>query len=163
MNRESIKSKALLEAVEKGVWIDRNGVVYGVRGRPIKLRKQSSGYYTFSVRFKGKVIPIKVHSLQAFLKYGDEIFNTECIRHLNNTKSDNSWNNIAIGTHEENVMDNPREDVIKRAKYASSFANKYNHGDVVKFYNSCKSYKKTMEEFGISSNGTLHFILKKKS
>lgn len=39
---------------------------------------------------------------------------------------------------------------------------KRNKAIMLAFYADAKSYKKTMEKFGISSKGTLHYILNKR-
>lgn len=38
---------------------------------------------------------------------------------------------------------------------------KYNHHDVIEYYNEVKSYKKVMQKFNISSKGTVSFIIRK--
>ena len=83
------------------------------------------------------------------------------MRHLNGNEMDNSWDNIGIGTHSDNMMDMPKEVRVAKAKHASSFLKKYNHENVRDFHQSAKSYKKTMEYFGIKSKSTLYSILNK--
>ena len=53
----------------------------------------------------------------------------------------------------------PKEDRLKYALNATKHVRKYDKQEVRDYYNSCKSYAKTMEKFNISSKGTLHFIL----
>ena len=83
------------------------------------------------------------------------------VRHVNADRGDFSWDNILIGTHSQNMMDIPEHIRLAKALHATSHVRKYDKGEVRKFYNGCKSYKKTMEQFDISSKGTLHFILNK--
>ena len=56
-------------------------------------------------------------------------------------------------------MDKPKEDRLMYSLNATDKWRKYNASEVKEFYNICKSYKKTMEKFNMSSKGTLHFIL----
>lgn len=105
---------------------------------------------------------VLVHRIQALQKFGDKIFKDGIVvRHLNGEKTDNSWDNIAIGTHKDNAMDIPKEQRLQRSLYATSFVRKHYANKVKKFHSIDKSYKKTMNEFSISSKGTLHFILNK--
>ena len=105
------------------------------------------------------------HRLQAYQKYGDALFKEGIeVRHKNGNSYDNSYDNILIGSHSENMMDIPQSIRVSRAIHASSFNKKYCREDVIDFHeNNSRSYKKTMERFGISSKGTLHFILNGKS
>ena len=57
-------------------------------------------------------------------------------------------------------MDKPAEQRKNAAIIATRFAQKYNHQDVINYYNQVKSYNKVMQYFGISSKGTVSFIIK---
>lgn len=148
-------------AYQKGYMVDNNGGLVS-KTKQVKL-KLSSGYFYFSIRIDKSTRNVAVHRLQAYQKYGEKLFD-DCIevRHLNGIRTDNSWDNIAIGTHSENMMDIPEHIRLANAIYASSFMKKHNHKDIIQWYiNNGKSYKKTMQKFNISSKGTLHFILNK--
>lgn len=93
-------------------------------------------------------------------KYGDKLFEKGIeTRHKNGIKTDNSWNNILIGNHSQNMMDIPKQIRVKKALHASSFLVKHNKDEIKKYHEKYKSYKKTMDKFNISSKGTLHYIL----
>jgi hypothetical protein len=69
---------------------------------------------------------------------------------------------MEMGTYQENLLDIPKEIRVAKAKHASSFITVYDDETVksIKQYHSqTKSYKMTMEKFGISSKATLHNIL----
>ena len=122
----------------------------------------NTGYIAISFRYYGKSRQCSIHRMQAFQKYGELIYNKGIeARHKNGIKTDNSYVNILIGTHSQNMMDIPESIRISKAIYAASFVKKYNKKEVREFYDKCKSYKKTMIEFNISSKGTLYFILNK--
>lgn len=145
----------------KGYQITENGLAVGKRGNFLSNFKTPEGYNSFSVRFNNKIKLVKVHRLQAYQKYGNKLYDEGIVvRHLDNDKLNNSWDNIVIGTQSENMLDIPEQIRIKKAIHASSFITKYNHKEVIEFYNTCKSYKKTMEKFNITSKGTLNYILK---
>jgi hypothetical protein len=91
------------------------------------------------------------------------------IRHLNGNSLDNSYKNIGIGTLSDNRNDIPKEIRLRNSLNASKksifYTRKFSDLEISNirlFYNSCKSYKKTMKEYQISSKGSLHHILKNK-
>jgi hypothetical protein len=118
------------------------------------------GYPIINVRIGKKTMKVPWHRIQAMQKYGEELFKEGIVvRHKNSIKTDCSTGNILIGTMADNNMDKPAEDRLKYALNAASYIRKYQASEVKEFYSQNKSYKKTMEKFGISSKGTLHFIL----
>jgi hypothetical protein len=149
--------------IKRGYVVTEDGMLLNPKGARVgNIDKQ--GYVQSSIRIGKKVAVFYAHRLQAFQKYGDKLFVDGVVtRHINGNSLDNSWNNIVIGSHSENMMDIPEQIRIKKAKHASSFLKKYNNDEIIDFYNTCKSYKKTMDKFGISSKGTLNYILKKNS
>lgn len=150
------------KAFEKGYRITDEGKVIGLRGEEIGFT-QTNGYPTFKVRdIKNKKLNVSSHRLQAYQKFGDKIYEDGIVvRHLDGDKHNNSVDNIEIGSYSDNYMDQPEHVRVARAKHAASFVKKYNDAEVIDFYNECNSYQKTMDEFNISSKGTLHYILKK--
>lgn len=150
----------LLKAVELGYKVDKGVVSYN--GSTLKSILSKKGYYIFSVRIESKPKTVLIHRLVAYQKYGDVIFQKEVeVRHLDGNKLNNLESNIVIGSHSDNMMDRLVQDRINHAILASKHIQLYKHSEVINFYNECKSYKKTMEKFGITSKGTLHYILNK--
>lgn len=154
----------LIHAKKRGITLDKNGNVYGVRGKQLKLRIDSRGYYTFSVRPRGsRGHHPPVHRLVAYYKFGDIVFKDGIhVRHLDGNKTNNKWENIDIGTAQMNSMDRPKKERKKHAINASNHARKFDDEtmqDILNFYFNCKSYKLTMEKFGIKSKGTLWYML----
>lgn len=151
VNVEKIASKRGYVVCEKGTLYNPKGVEIGYKNEK---------YYYTKIRVKGKPIKLKIHRLQAYQKYGGVIYDKGIVvRHKDGDSSNNSWDNILIGTQSENMMDIPKQIRIKRAIKASSVLSKYNNEEVKKFHSLCNSYKETMLNFGISSKGTLHYIL----
>lgn len=153
----------ILEAYKKGYRVDSNGVITGPKDNKRKLKFNKSGYVVCGIRFLDKQYSILVHRLQAYQKYGDKLFEDGIVvRHKNGVKSDNSWDNILIGTRSENMMDIPEHIRISKSLYAASFNKKHDHDLIAKWYlKNGNSYKRTMEKFNISSKGTLNYILKR--
>lgn len=161
--------RCLRYAYELGYRCNENGEVISPLNRNLKLWSNKKGYLFFSVKLKtdlhykpiSKGIP--VHRLQAYQKYGNEIFLSEKhIRHLNGLNIDNSVNNIGIGSVLDNIMDIPQEIRLSKAIHASTRTRKFTDiemDEIKMFHEKNKSYKKTMEKFNISSKGTLHNML----
>lgn len=111
---------------ERGVTIDKDGRVFNKNGIELNGRILEQGYRVIALRVEGKKQNVKVHRFQAYMKYGDKLYEDGVVvRHLNNNKLDNSWDNIAIGSCKENSMDNPPEERLKYAIKAAKAANKY--------------------------------------
>ena len=147
-------------AYDLGYRVNKKGQLIGLKGKPIG--SISNGYYKFKIRQNSGYINCLTHRLQAYQKYGMNIYKSGIVcRHLNGNSLDNSMDNIAIGTQSDNMMDMKPE--VRKAKgiHASSFAQIHNHDEIILFYNKEKSYSKTMDKFNISSKGTLHYILNK--
>lgn len=117
------------------------------------------GYRHFTLVGCGKRIKVPVARLQALIKFGPDALYQDGIqvRHLNGNPGDNSYGNIAIGTASDNNMDKPLE---TRRRVASMANKKYDHDAIVKAYNDGMSYKAIMLAFGISSKGTVSFIIR---
>lgn len=150
-------------AIERGYRVDESGKLFNPKNVEIGTVKEN-GYVETRLRVGDRSgVRLRVHRLQAFQKFGMRLYDKYVVvRHLNGDRKDNSIDNIEIGTHRDNVMDRSYEERLEHAKHASSFTRIHDHDSIKSFYlNNGKSYEKTMEEFGISSKGTLHFILNK--
>ena len=63
------------------------------------------GYKQFSIRVDGKKKIVKLHRFVAYLKYGDEIYNHQCVRHMDGDPLNNAFGNIILGSQHDNLMD----------------------------------------------------------
>lgn len=115
------RNRAIVAAVEKGYTIDDDGNVFSPHKKlKLFLAGKKWRYLFFAIRLDGMTVTIKVHRFQAYKKYGDEIFKEKIVvRHKNNIKTDNSWDNILIGTMSDNSFDNPKELRIEIARKAA--------------------------------------------
>ena len=148
-------------AKDRGYRIDDKGDVFSPSMR-LNLMRDASGYLFFTIRVNGKCNKVKAHRLQAYIKYGDKIFEKGIVvRHLNGNSLDNSLGNIAIGTQSDNMMDIPKELRISHAQKAGDAVRIYDHEAVYQYYLQTKSYKKAKEKFGIQSKATVHAIISK--
>ena len=145
-----------------GCRISVDGVTVTCNGKPVKYHLHD-GYFRFSFGPKIRRRNIKLHRLQAFQKYGKSMFNEGLVcRHLNGNSQDNSYDNIAIGTQSDNMMDRTPEARIKSAKHASSHLIKHDYAAVVAYYKE-HGFKAAMIHFGIKSKGTMSYIINHSS
>lgn len=157
--------KVIIEAYERGYRVI-DGKLYNPSGKQLKTTI-NKGYHFYTILWFNKRKPVWVHRLVAYQKYGEKILEEGIeTRHKDNNKENNLDENIILGTHSQNMMDISKEDrkrMTKKAIKAARLVNKkYDVEKVRKVYTELKSYKKVMEIFGISSKGTLHYILNKK-
>lgn len=151
-------------AYEMGYRVDENGVLYS-NEKVIKiLKKPEKGYYRFKIKNNiGKRISVSVHRLVAYQKFGEKIYDNLVVRHLNGISTDNSYNNIEIGTYSDNAFDIPKEKRIEKSNKSNVKYKSEELKNILLFYNESKSYKKTMIMFNISSKGTLWHIINNRN
>jgi hypothetical protein len=147
-------------SAERGYYVDKKGEVYNSNYLKLSLSKSGKGYLSFNIRLNSGENSTRsfVHRLQAFQKFGEEIFKEGIVvRHLNGDSTDNSYDNIAIGTQSDNVLDVPKENRIKNSSNANK---KYDHKAILKDREDGLSFSEIMAKHGISSKGTVSFIIK---
>lgn len=156
-------SRLEYDAVKRGYRVSEDGTFYSSKGNVIKYICRD-GYVRTSLKVGGRNKMLFAHRVQAFQKYGDKIYTKGLlVRHLDGNKSNNHVDNIVLGTNRDNSMDRSKEERLASALNATKHTIKYNKEDVIEYYlNNGKSYKKTKEKFGISSSGTLYYILNKR-
>jgi hypothetical protein len=143
----------IIETYNKGYRVIE-GNLYNPKGILIK-GYIDNGYRCTKIRYNSIPVRLQFHRLLAYQKYRDEMFEEGIeVRHLDGDSLNNLDDNIAIGTHQENMMDIPKQ---KRIDNASN--RKYDYEAVRSYYQETKSYKNTMKLFGITSKGTLNYIL----
>lgn len=159
----SNRKKWVLEAHRRGYRI-KDGVILNPWGDAlegwVKPYPNSNGYRYIAL---GGCSKAAVHQMVAFQKFGFRwLYADVHVRHLDGNSLNNRDENIEIGTASDNQMDQKPEARRRRAIHASSFQQRFpNVLQIRAFYQGCRSYKKTMARFGITSKGTLFFILNK--
>ncbi len=96
-----------MRAFELGYRATDEGIIMSPTGEPTNMSGEEGSYLTFSARTCRK--PIAVHRFVAYQKFGNKMLSAECVRHLNDQKRDNRFENIEIGTRHDNLMDIPAE------------------------------------------------------
>ena len=139
-------------------------------GMSVALKNMLNAMYSRDLSRKVRSA-MKTHAkngeyMPAFQKYGYIAFSYECIRHLDGNRTNNILENIEIGSYSDNQLDKSPEERKREATIAShSHIMKWNEEEVAmikNYHKTSHSYRKTMTRFGISSKGTLHFILKNR-
>lgn len=141
-------------AFERGYRAHADGTVTNPKGKTLKCYLHHKGYRKFHF-MRGAAL--QVSRLVAFQKFGQQIFEPGIeVRHLDGNSQNDREENILIGTHSENMMDVPPE--MRRLK--SSMANRRHDPQAIRqFHQQARSYRLTMQKFGITSKGTLNHIL----
>ena len=134
MNKEQL-------AYEKGYRVNKDGELLGLFNTKIGC-VNGKGYEHTGIKLNKKHINLETHRLQAYQKYWDKLYEDGIVvRHLNANPLDNSWHNIAIGTHKDNYLDIPEKTRKKmslaRIKYPKEFVLK-----LTKEYKVIKNYSK---------------------
>ena len=158
MNKEQI-------AYERGYRVTKDGDLLNPEGLKIGCLN-SAGYKNTRIRFNEKKLYIATHRLQAYQKYGNKLFEDGIVvRHLNGNKSDNCWDNIAIGTYRDNTMDIPKEIRTKRCVAAAKTHIKYPKKFVLKLkeeHKEKKSYAKLGRKYNIPASMVWQLINTRK-
>jgi len=151
---------------ELGYYVDKDGTCFSKSGKVLKGTLTKSGYIVISTRIDGKTIKIGVHRLQAYQKYGEEIYKEGIkVRHFDNYSLNNSWDNILIGTNQDNMLDIPKEIRLKTAITASNSIKVYSDElvqEIKDYRNLGHTYLEIMSKYNISSKGTLSYIINKR-
>ena len=118
---KSKSDRAIVEAVELGYTADEEGNIYSPTGRKLSNRsRKKSGHISVTLKLKGfnerGSVPVLAHRLVAYYFFGKEMFENECVRHLNDVPWDNRLKNLALGSMKENRSDIPREIICSNAK-----------------------------------------------
>lgn len=172
MPRNTIVVEAIRLAYEKGYRVMDVGVV-SPKGKRRKLRlsrgtKGRVRYLEFNVKdARGKSVPIPVHRLVAFEKFGEASFGKgTLVRHLDQNPLNNSLDNIALGSNSDNMMDRPYCDRVAHAKVAASALRKLTPDALAKLRRDREggaTYRQLKDKYNISIssisriiNGTLY-------
>lgn len=146
------------EAYEKGYRCTKEGTVISHKNRSVGSIN-NEGYHYFTIRVMGKNRKVLSHRLQAYQKYGESLFDEGIeVRHVNSDRADFSWDNILIGTHSDNMMDQPEE--VRKEKALKAFKARpiqYDKVSVLKHYDEF-GWSKTLKKYKMSK-GNLSYLI----
>lgn len=151
-------------AKEKGYKSTKDGDIIGLRGYKLKGKTNNKGYKLFSVTISGGVnLTLLFHRFIAYEKYGEELFEEGIVaRHLDGDCTNNSWDNIAIGTQADNMQDIPKHEVYKKAKRVGELIRKYDYEKIRDYYkenNHHMTLEHIRENFNATCESTIAYIL----
>jgi hypothetical protein len=158
--------KVLLEAFARGYRVSPSGEVISPRGDKIKTII-NGGYYKFTIKVEGIKQNVPVHRLAVIQRFGPEsLVNSKIqVRHLDGNSLNNSEGNLVPGTHQENMLDRPKELrklISKKAQIASKLVTRKFTDEQVALIRAARheglTYKQLQEKWKCSKS-TLSFIL----
>lgn len=160
MQRERIVLEVLRYTIDKeGVLRNRNGKKVGSLDR--------QGYEKIYITLLGKKTTVFTHRIQAYNKFKQEMYKKGIqVRHLNDVKTDNSYDNIELGTARDNYQDRGL-DKIRASQKVATEASKVYSDELVKeikqyYKDNNNKQKQTMQKYNISNSSTLWYILNKR-
>jgi hypothetical protein len=167
MNNLTLANNILLRVLEKGYNISLDGTLYR-NGKKINSTIDNKGYKKLSFRCKESIsFPVPLHRLQAYLKFGEQIFDkTLVVRHLDGNSLNNSWENIGIGTNKDNQLDRPQNELLKYSLNATRIRQNSIREINERFliykdlYNGL-SYNEIIKKYDNLSKGTLSYMKNK--
>lgn len=145
----------------KGYTVDEYGRLFNKLGVEVIGSVDNNGYRATGMRTPdNRVVRVYFHRMVAYAKFKDKIYqNGTVVRHLDGNPLNNSWDNIDIGSYSDNMMDIPKSIRVANARLANM---KYDE-DMVDMIKSLRSkglkYTDIMKETGISSKGTISYII----
>ncbi len=109
--------RLIIMAKEAGYAADESGDIFTPAGRKISGGVSRSGHINFvpTVVPKGQRSSVLAHRFITYYFVGDELFNHQVVRHLNDVPNDNRWVNLALGSFKDNRGDIPKEKLRKIA------------------------------------------------
>lgn len=155
--------KSMRLAKEKGYFIDNSGLVWSPKGRQLKCGKGLGGYIRFSIADgNGRALSVYVHRLVAYQKFGDIVFEKGVVtRHLDGNLVNNFFENIAVGSMSDNMMDRPRKERLLHAKKAASHRRKLSKSEVSNLRAeraNGATYRQLCQKYGIAKS-TVSYIV----
>ena len=108
----SIADLAIIDFVEKGGIVDKKGNVISHLGRKLKKiamtndKRHKNYYESVFAYYNGRTRRVKVHRIVAFIKFGyDFLGKGIMVRHLDDNGLNNTYDNIELGTWQDNYND----------------------------------------------------------
>jgi hypothetical protein len=123
----SKRNDAVRAAHARGYVVTETGAVISGKGKRLRLRMSGDPPYpTFSLNMGGQTMPLPVHRLAAFQKFGERAFDPNLmVRHKNGVHRDSFPSNLLLGTAHDNAMDQPAAVRAARAQRARAARMKF--------------------------------------
>jgi hypothetical protein len=156
----------ILHLIDIGYTVSSSGELLKNGKKTRTKAKDCNGYLIIRTRLSGKNIAAAIHRIQAYQKYGARLFeDTMEVRHLDNNKLNNSYENIAIGTHSENMLDIPISIRLKHSREGAAQRRRLSYEEAEDIRNKHKAgytYKSLCLEYKVSKS-LISYIVNNKT
>lgn len=172
--RDSLRARSTVDASERGYYVNEDGDVISPKGtkrkpQPYKNSAHRGGYYyrfTISVPGSKKRTTVTYHQLAAYQKFGAvALAEGVVVRHMDGDSENNRPDNIELGDHSDNMMDQCPKVRRARAKHAASHLKKLSDIEVARLRKdraAGATLKVLCEKYGIAKS-TCSYIINKKT
>ncbi len=165
------KSKyAILRAYDKGYRVADDGTLTNAKGETLRCSMLNTGYPYFAVSLGPKPPRQRkglLHVYVAYCWFGKVVLDAECVRHLNDVRTDCRRDNIAYGTRVDNARDIPAEKRLRIGRKANAAsaargaeARAARDREIVRAYQKAPSVTRLVRRFKVS-RGTIKQVLRK--
>jgi hypothetical protein len=167
----SIGNRTLEIAYTRGYLVDEYGNLFSPNGKQIKTSKDKDGYEKYSIRINGKKRSFTVHRLAGFQLFGLKVFRSDLeVRHLDGNPANNILENLALGTHLDNMRDVPKELRKRRSssgrKEAIKKIRKFNDAEIRSIRLFHNNYQYSMSELAEKyevAKSTISYIINRRT
>lgn len=144
MNRSTT---AIKNAYEKGYRAKQDGTICNPNGKTVGYKVD--GRNVFSVHFEGVRNPIRCNRFIAYQLWGDDTLKEGVVvRHLNDVKDDDRFENLALGTQADNIADKKRNGTVRK-KYSDDLRK------TIHLYYLKYGFANTLRKFNFSGDSIL--------
>jgi hypothetical protein len=161
MNQDAIR-----KAYRAGYHVDDDGQILTAAGTTLRPSTDRRGYLFVRILLDGRLMYLPIHRLCAYQKYGEQLFTAYCVRHLDGNQLNNRPDNLSLGSHSQNMMDRPyrtrRALALNASRHQLSYHSDEEVSAIKEFYRHTRSYQRTMQHFGLTSKGTLFYMLNRR-
>jgi len=150
----------ILDMKKAGFTVDKDQII-SPKGKVLYQYLAKDGYYRVRPVFNRTRRQVKVHRVIAYYKYGDELFKHACVRHKNETSTDNNPDNLLLGSHRDNALDREYVVRVKHARKAAKVNRKLSDKEVENLRLDRKegmTYKQIMVKYNIAKS-TVSYIV----
>jgi hypothetical protein len=144
--------KLIRRAYEKGYRAKEDGTIYNPKGKKIGFKVDNRN--VFSYYYEDYFSQVRCSRFIAYQLWGDKIFEKGVVvRHLNDIKDDDRFDNLALGTQADNMADK-KKNGTKKKKYT------YEEKKKIYLYYLKYGFANTSRKFHFSGNYVLTYTIR---
>lgn len=163
-NKLSYRDELIIKIFNDGYTV-KNGRLMRPDGKEVKQRPIPSGYMVVTLGPRNKRTYVRMHRIIAYSIHGEDIFKTDCVRHLNDVRHDNNVDNLSPGTYAQNFEDRSKLSRQTLADSGGKSRRKLSESQVVNLKRDRKSgytYRQLCDKYGIAKS-TISYIINNKT